>query len=156
MYSMYRYNTACHQCIILHYYMIVHVLNMYNTTFTHTTCTRVPQLRQEMSNQLRRKRLSLDPQMMIASDRTRRLKGMERGSERRKRKALSDIFPNTQNEGRHIHVHLYSLHYMHVYIYIHVLMRDEKEERKKQSKVKQTTRQSNTAHTRQSLCTCTL
>ena len=38
------------------------------------------------------------------------------------------------------------------YMYIHVVMRDEKEGRKKEaSKVKQTTRQSNTAHPRQSL-----
>ena len=36
-------------------------------------------------------------------------------------------------------------------MYIHVLMRDENEGRKKASKVKQTTRQSNTAHPRQSL-----
>ena len=62
--------------------------------------------------------------MMVASDRTRRLKGMERGSERRKRKALSDIFPNTQNEGRHVHVHLYSMHYMHVYIYIYMFLNE--------------------------------
>ena len=34
---------------------------------------------------------------------------------------------------------------------VHVLMRDEKEGRKEASKVKQTTRQSNTAHPRQSL-----
>ena len=40
---------------------------------------------------------------------------------------------------------------MYMYI-IHVLMRDEKEERKKQARSnKQTTRQSNTAHLRQSL-----
>ena len=35
--------------------------------------------------------------------------------------------------------------------YIHVLMRDEEERKKEASKVKQTTRQSNTAHPRQSL-----
>ena len=66
-----------------------------------------------------------------------------------------------------LHV-VYGMPFMlHVYtgmcIYnVHVLMRDEKEGRKKEtSKVKQTTRQSNTAHPRQSLflrkvgCTCT-
>ena len=42
--------------------------------------------------------------------------------------------------------------YLHVYLHVHVLMRDELEGRKKEaSKAKQTTRQSNTAHPRQSL-----
>ena len=38
-----------------------------------------------------------------------------------------------------------------LYMYIHVLMKDEKEGRKKQARSIKTTRQSNTAHPRQSL-----
>ena len=40
---------------------------------------------------------------------------------------------------------------LYIYIYIHVLMRDEKKERKKQARSNKQTRQSNTAHPRQSL-----
>ena len=39
----------------------------------------------------------------------------------------------------------------HVYIHVHVLMKDEEERKKEASKIKQITKQSNTAHPRQSL-----
>ena len=48
-------------------------------------------------------------------------------------------------------IHVYNLYYMHMYIHVHVLMRDEKEERKKQARSNKQTMQSNTAHPRQSL-----
>ena len=53
----------------------------------------------------------------------------------------------------HLHVCVYTTCciYMYMYMYIHVLMRDEKEERKKQARSNKQTRQSNTAHSRQSL-----
>ena len=54
---------------------------------------------------------------------------------------------------RQVHVHVYihvELH-VHVHVHVHVLMRDEKEGRMKQARSNKQTRQSNTAHPRQSL-----
>ena len=42
-------------------------------------------------------------------------------------------------------------HTLYVYAYMYMLLRDEKEERKKQARSNKQTRQSNTAHPRQSL-----
>ena len=49
--------------------------------------------------------------------------------------------------------HVYNMTdaYMYIHVCIHVLMRDEKEGRKKQARSNKQTRQSNTAHPRQSL-----
>ena len=54
----------------------------------------------------------------------------------------------------YIHVHeyyIFTIVHVHVHMYLHVLMRDEKEERKKQARSNKQTRQGNTAHPRQSL-----
>ena len=46
---------------------------------------------------MKKKRYSTDPRLTLASEQNRRFISVERGG--RKRKALSEIFPTSQNEG---------------------------------------------------------